>query len=76
MGWDSNHDQPPPSILKVEGRLWIVDLRKKPHSPLYPQHSNIIDTKISIPKQVIFIRLPIDFDVLILLSLDDIYPSV
>jgi hypothetical protein len=59
MGWDSNHDQPPPSILKGEGRLWIVDLRKKPLSPLYPQHSNIIDTKISIPKQVIFIRLAI-----------------
>ena len=48
----------------------------KPRSTFHFPLSDIIDTKISIPKQAIFIRLPIDFDSLILLSLDNISPSI
>jgi hypothetical protein len=54
MGWNTNHDQPPPSFWKVECRKWRVDL-EIPLSTFHLPLSDIIDTKIFIRKQVIFI---------------------
>jgi len=54
MGWNTNHNQPPPSFWKVECRKWRVDL-EIPLSTLSLPLSDIIDTKIFIRKQAIFI---------------------